>query len=200
MDTLTRLTVAITGMDDAGAGVAHVAGRRVLVPHSLPGDVVEIALTHARRHTARAKILRILTPGRARTPPRCQHLVACGGCTWQHIDYAAQLQFKTERVLRALCKIARVDMPEVRACRASTLPYAYRNRMQFPRMLKIDTCAIAEAPINAQLAGRDEPLVRIAELHGEHDLRAVSAVSADGAAWMIVGQRRYQLSDGTFFR
>jgi hypothetical protein len=54
----------------------------------------------------------------------------CGGCEWQHIDYNAQVDFKTGIVREQLARIGGLVDAEVRSCVASPRDDGYRNRIQ----------------------------------------------------------------------
>lgn len=59
---------------------------------------------------------------------------ACGGCQWQHIEYAAQLEAKTAAVREALRRIGKLgDAAEnvVLPCVASPIAFLYRNKAEF---------------------------------------------------------------------
>jgi 23S rRNA (uracil1939-C5)-methyltransferase len=55
---------------------------------------------------------------------------SCGGCAWQHVDYAAQLDAKREIAAAALRRIGGLALPEGEALpiTPSPLPYRYRTR------------------------------------------------------------------------
>ncbi|HPE85025.1 MAG TPA: hypothetical protein PLO43_02465, partial [Chlamydiales bacterium] len=59
---------------------------------ALPGD--RISATKLGRH--KAKLLEVVQPATNRIQPKCPHVGMCGGCTFQQLDYAAQLTYKQE--------------------------------------------------------------------------------------------------------
>jgi 23S rRNA (uracil1939-C5)-methyltransferase len=71
--------------------------------------------------------------------PRCPYAEPCGGCTWQHLDYPAQLEMKREAVERLLTHAEGLDLagvpvrPTIGADRdeGSGGVYYYRNKMEF---------------------------------------------------------------------
>ena len=76
--------------------------------------------------------------------PRCPYAEVCGGCTWQHLAYPAQLEMKREAVERSLTHAARQtaatldlgDVPVRETIGAeheegSGGVYYYRNKMEF---------------------------------------------------------------------
>ncbi|MCX5738796.1 MAG: TRAM domain-containing protein, partial [Proteobacteria bacterium] len=89
------LEVTIESLAAGGDGVGHDAsGRVVFVPFGAPGDRLRVQLVEEQARFARGEIDAVLAPGEARVAPRCPVFGSCGGCAWQHIDYAAQLEAK----------------------------------------------------------------------------------------------------------
>ena len=66
-----------------------------------------------------------------RTQPRCKYSGVCGGCTWQHVDYAAQLDAKRQSVKEALIHHGGCHNIEVQPVIGADSIYAYRNKMEF---------------------------------------------------------------------
>ena len=86
-------------------------------------------ITEDRKSYARAELLAVLDAAHERVEPRCQHFGACGGCSYQHADDAAQLRLK-QIVLRETLERAKLsDLPEMDALVAE--PWGYRNRIRF---------------------------------------------------------------------
>lgn len=106
-------------------------GRAVFVPFALPGERVRARLLEEKRGFARAALLDVLRPVPERIAPRCPHFTECGGCHYQHMPYAMQLQAKTEIVRDQFQRIAGMLHPPVKAAVPSTLEWNYRNTMQF---------------------------------------------------------------------
>ena len=51
-----------------------------------------------KKNYREAKLLEILEPSPDRIDPKCQHAKVCGGCSWQHVPYQKQLEYKTQQV------------------------------------------------------------------------------------------------------
>jgi predicted DsbA family dithiol-disulfide isomerase/predicted RNA-binding protein with TRAM domain len=93
VDGLVELTV--DRLAAGGDGVARADdGRVVFVPGSAPGDRVRVRIVEQRKRFARAEIVSLVEPGPGRAEPRCSVFGRCGGCTWQHLSYASQLDAK----------------------------------------------------------------------------------------------------------
>ena len=98
---MTEALLTIKSVGVRGDGIAHLAGERVFVPFTAPGDEVRVRLG-ARRGDARDGIvLAILSEG-ARTRPRCAHFGTCGGCALQHLAEEAYAEAKMAWLAAAL--------------------------------------------------------------------------------------------------
>lgn len=82
-----------------GQGLARHEGQVVFVPRGLPGERVRVRVEAVTPGFIRAEPLEVIEPGPGRREAPCVHFAACGGCAYQHQDYAAQLASK-EAVLR----------------------------------------------------------------------------------------------------
>jgi 23S rRNA (uracil1939-C5)-methyltransferase len=114
-----------------GKSVARVEGLVVFVRGAVPGDRVRVKVTSAKKSFAEADVVAILAPSALRVPPRCRYFGTCGGCTWQQVDYAAQLEFKRQHVIDALERIGGFRGVTVRPTLGSERIYGYRNKMEF---------------------------------------------------------------------
>jgi 23S rRNA (uracil1939-C5)-methyltransferase len=114
-----------------GEGVGRLADGRVAFVHrTAPGELVEAQLTEEKPRWARGRLLTVLEPSPERREAPCPYYAECGGCTLEHLDYAAQLRAKARIVADALTRIGglEVELPEVVA---SPVEFRYRNRVSF---------------------------------------------------------------------
>lgn len=111
-----------------GAFLARVEGKAVFVPLALPGEEARVRITESKRGYATAEAEEILRPAPERTAPACPHFGACGGCHYQHANYAAQLAFK-QSILSETLERGGVSVPAEIAV-LSNEPWAYRNRIR----------------------------------------------------------------------
>ncbi len=119
----------VTGLSSGGEGVARMPdGRVVFIDGGVPGDLIEIADLTSRKRMARASIGRIVERSPDRGEPRCSHFGHCGGCRWQHIQYAAQLDAKRTLVRDALERIGGFKIVDEIDVIGSPDPYSYRAR------------------------------------------------------------------------
>lgn len=89
--------------------------RKLEVPRSIVGEEIEV--------DKRGRLLNILTPSKDRIKPRCKHYFECGGCSFQHLDYGAQLKLKQAKI-DALFGLSQ----PIIGCDE---PWHYRNKMEF---------------------------------------------------------------------
>jgi 23S rRNA (uracil1939-C5)-methyltransferase len=155
---------------EPAAPLEHVA-----VVGALPGEIVEVEARWRlprpgrRRKRLKPPMLRVMcvteaAPGRVAAP--CPVFGVCGGCQLQHMDYAAQLAWKTEHMCSLLAEAGFADAP-VRDAIGCNPPWNYRNHMRFSvnregrvgltargtsRVLPLTRCDIAVERINDALA------------------------------------------------
>ena len=111
-----------------GAGLARADGKAVFVPFTLPGEEVEAAIVADKGGFSTAELQSVLEPSPARTQPPCPYFGQCGGCHYQHADYATQVEMK-RAILRETLERARIrEIPAIQAVSAE--PLGYRNRIR----------------------------------------------------------------------
>jgi len=124
-----RLTLEIERLAATGEGVARDAsGRVVFVPFTAPGDRVRARIVEARARFARAELEAVERPSAERADPACAVFGECGGCTWQHVRYEAQVAAKAAILEDALRRIGHLELPGPVEIVPSPVEYAYRIR------------------------------------------------------------------------
>lgn len=126
-----EISVRIDRMSYGGRGVGRVNGFTVFVADAAPGDLLRARLVKVKKSSAEGEPIRIDEPSPDRTVPRCPHFGPCGGCLWQHLDYAAQLRAKQAIVEESLRVLGGVEGVEVRPIIGLDDPWFYRNKMEF---------------------------------------------------------------------
>lgn len=122
------LNLEITALAYGGAGIGRHEGKVCFVPRTAPGDVVIAGISREKKGYCECELVEILTPSPDRTDPVCPLFGSCGGCSWQHLSYRAQVRAK-EDILRQI--LQRVDpSAECLPCCASPLATGYRSRIQ----------------------------------------------------------------------
>jgi len=95
-----NLELTIGEIGAHGDGVAHVGGRPLFVPYTLPGDRVRASRIGPNHALPQSWIARGHTPH----PSRCPHFGACGGCALQHLDDDAYAAWKLRQLETALAR------------------------------------------------------------------------------------------------
>ncbi|HEY4687964.1 MAG TPA: class I SAM-dependent RNA methyltransferase [Anaerolineae bacterium] len=171
------VTLRLDAMAYGGDAIGRVDGKAIFVHGGIAGEVVRAEIVADRGRFAQARVVEVVEASPDRVTAPCPHFGfdanACGGCHWQHIDYAAQVRFKTDIVREQLRRIGRIGAVPVRDTIPNPHPWAYRNHVQFSvtadgrpgfqaarsnRVVPVRECHIVEPPIAGWLksAGRQE--------------------------------------------
>lgn len=121
----------ITDIAFGGKGIVKNDGFVVFVKDAVPGDKVLARITKKKQNYAEARVLKLLEPSTFRVKAPCAYADYCGGCTWQFLDYAKQLEYKRNHVEEALLHIGLLDEVKVLPTLPSSTVFHYRNKMEF---------------------------------------------------------------------
>lgn len=124
-----KVTLRIDGVDKKGRGTGMVGTRRAAVPFAAPGEEIEAKLVARRQGVLKMDLARVITPSPHRITPRCRYAGKCGGCAWQQLDYAYQLELKKGLMNDAL-DAAGLGRP-IDAVEPAPSAFYYRNRMDY---------------------------------------------------------------------
>jgi 23S rRNA (uracil1939-C5)-methyltransferase len=127
-----ELNLSVYALAYGGEGIAKHSGIVVFLPEALPGDTVRARLVQVKQKFARAEIVEVVKPSADRIEPFCPQSGACGGCTWQHLAYPAQLEAKrlfVENTLLHLGRLKQVLVPPTLKAMPQT---GYRHKIQIP--------------------------------------------------------------------
>lgn len=114
-----------------GKCIAKYEGKVVFISGVAPGDVIDAMVTKKKNSYMEATAIKFHQYSSQRVKPICEHFGVCGGCKWQHIGYQTQLEFKTQQVMDALERIAKVPIPEVKPILGSDRTTYYRNKLEY---------------------------------------------------------------------
>lgn len=157
-----------------GDGLSRVAGRVVLTPFVLPGEVVRVEIQRTKSDLFRGKLIEVITPSASRVSPPCPYFFHCGGCHYQHADPVFQVEQKLGILREALRRVGKIDFTaEIRAISGKTL--GYRNRVQLHiedgeigyyehgshSLCPIDHCKIASPALNTAIEKLSKQLPRV---------------------------------------
>jgi len=165
------ISLTIHDLAFGGEGVGRVDEFVVFVPFVIPGETITAEITEVKKNFARAKLLRVITPAPERVAPECKYFTQCGGCQYQHIDYAAQLRFKQKQIADLFERVGKISPERVAPVIGCPQPYHYRNRIMIRSQWNgpakkleigfiradnnwvqdIEECKIAEPALNEQI-------------------------------------------------
>jgi 23S rRNA (uracil1939-C5)-methyltransferase len=131
------LELTIDDLNHSGEGVGRWQGRVVFVPDTVPGDQITVRLVRVKPTYAQGKLHRLQQASPHRVRASCIVADKCGGCQWQQVDYAYQLEVKRNLVQQDLERIGGFSQPPVAPVLAAA-PLAYRNKATYPVQLGQD--------------------------------------------------------------
>ncbi|MFY0699028.1 MAG: 23S rRNA (uracil(1939)-C(5))-methyltransferase RlmD [Balneola sp.] len=126
-----EVTLEIESAAFRGKGVAKVDGLAVFVYGTAPGDVVKARIIKKKKNYREAKLLEVLEPSKDRIEPKCQHANVCGGCSWQHVPYAKQLEYKGQQVADHITRLGGLSDTIIHPAMGSESEFYYRNKMEY---------------------------------------------------------------------
>jgi 23S rRNA (uracil1939-C5)-methyltransferase len=118
----------IEGISHRGEGVARIDGRAVFIPYALPGEEVQVELIKEQKRFSRGQLTDIVSASPDRIKPACPAYYECGGCAYQHINYAGELGLKTKLVRDTLIRLGGLEA-EVMPIIGMKNPWHYRNKV-----------------------------------------------------------------------
>ncbi len=172
LKTGDRISLTIQDIAFGGEGVGRLDQMVVFVPYVITGETVEVEVTEVKKNFARAKLLTVTAPSTEhRVSPACRYFGACGGCQYQHMDYAQQLRVKHKQIADLFERVGRISPELIQPVLPCPEPYGYRNRIMirsqwngpakkleigFIRadnnfVVDIEECKIAEPALNEQI-------------------------------------------------
>ena len=160
-----ELTLRINEIAFGGSGVGKSNGKVVFVPFTIDDELVRARIVETHKSFNFGSVERILEASPYRVIPPCPYYRICGGCDYQHIEYAHELElkrFQVEQALRRIAKLTDVGVPPVVP---SPKIYGFRNRISVHsdgqaigffrkrsrQIVDIARCALASEVVNARL-------------------------------------------------
>src|SRR5882757_2813953 len=122
--------IEITAMTFGPFGLGHLDGKAVMVANAVAGDRLDVSIEAVRRDYSLGKVSAILRPSPDRRDAPCPFLPRCGGCDWQHINYAAQLRFKSEMIARELNHALDATLDPANLIEPAPAEFGYRSRIR----------------------------------------------------------------------
>ena len=124
-------SATFTDITNEGFGVCHSPdGRAVFVPQALKGEEAEIKIVKEYKSYLIGRIERLLSPSADRIEADCAAFKRCGGCTYRHVDYNAELRIKRDGVKALFRRNAGMDIDIDLPLHGN--PNGYRNKLLLP--------------------------------------------------------------------
>jgi 23S rRNA (uracil1939-C5)-methyltransferase len=157
--------VDIESMAFRGYGVGRVEGKVIFVPYSVTGEKARVEIVRAKKDYSVGRIIEVVFPSPWRVDPPCPYFGVCGGCQWQHIDYAVHGRLKKEILDHTLRRIGRLKQIPSVSVGPSPSPFGYRVRVQLKvkarrmgyyqeqshHLVDIDHCPISHPLVNEMI-------------------------------------------------
>ena len=122
----------ITGMTAEGRGVGRCGEIAVFVPYTAIGDTIEAKILKVAKTYAFGKMISLIKPSQDRIEIDCKYFTKCGGCTYRHMTYQAELEVKEQRVRDVLNRIGGFSDLPMKPIVGAKHPDHYRNKAQLP--------------------------------------------------------------------
>jgi tRNA/tmRNA/rRNA uracil-C5-methylase (TrmA/RlmC/RlmD family) len=162
----TDVLLTIERLAFGGAGIARLPdGKVCFVAGVVPGERVKASIRADHAKYIEADLKEIVDASPYRVKPKCPVYGLCGGCHYQHLSYARQLETKTDQVVEILQRLGGVRNPPVEPIAPSPSQFHYRNRIAVHsksghvgffrphsrRIVDVSQCPIATKRVNALL-------------------------------------------------
>ncbi len=103
----------------------------ILLGEAVPGDTVDMVYTKKKKGLKHGFVTEFKSKSSHRVEAKCDHFGTCGGCKWQHLDYAQQAMHKENAVKQAIRRIAKDDESKVNPIKTASKIYNYRNKLEY---------------------------------------------------------------------
>jgi 23S rRNA (uracil1939-C5)-methyltransferase len=161
------LEVVIEKIVPGGYGLAFAENLTIFVSLAAAGDFLRVRIREKKGKVAFAEIVEILKASPERQTPPCPYFGACGGCDFQQMNYAAQLQAKIAIIRDSLERIGKIkydrEIPIISSpddlnyrVRAQWHADARRERLGYFRrhsheIIDVENCPILASPLKEKL-------------------------------------------------
>ncbi|HXE15008.1 MAG TPA: class I SAM-dependent RNA methyltransferase [Bryobacteraceae bacterium] len=170
---LERHRVTVEKLIYGGDALARIDGQAVFIPFALPGEEVEVRTSPGKGKSLRGLNTRVFSASAQRVQPGCEYFGHCGGCQYQHADYAYQLEQKVAILRETLARLGKITIEqEIPVIKSE--PWGYRNRVklhfergkvgyreaELHKLCAIGHCPISSPRLNAVIAALNDAVKR----------------------------------------
>jgi 23S rRNA (uracil1939-C5)-methyltransferase len=223
-----RLRLTLTDMAFQGGAIARHGGQVVFAAYGIPGEEAVVQIERRSKDYLTGRVVEVLSPSPHRVAAPCPYFGTCGGCQWQHIDYAHQAELKGRIVADQLRRIGKFQESPLLPTIPAVETWVYRNHARFSvghhgdlgfttplrhRFVKIDHCLIMHPWIDdvlRRVQGRCGGLHQVAVRYGvktgqaliHPSLEEIDPSIPSGQPWYeeeLLG-KRFRISGASFFQ
>ena len=168
-----------------GAGLAHEpGGKTVLVPFTLPGELIEVQLIEQKKTSDEASLLQVMTASKDRVRPACPHFGECGGCQYQHAEYPTQMKIKSSILQETLERAGLIALPNIESHLGPQWGYRNRMRLRIEELDDIPRVGYNRRGTNEFLAIHECPIAAPILWRAAQSLLQVAAQTPSAARWL----------------
>lgn len=125
-------TILIDSLAFGGGAVGTLEnGKRCFVRGGVPGDKLKINVVSDRKKFAVGEITEILVPSPDRIKPACPYFGQCPGCSYLHIPYSLELEWKQKQFERFLIHGKLADPSVMKSPIGAPARMGWRNKIRF---------------------------------------------------------------------
>ncbi len=211
-----RIEGTVEKLISGGDGLVRKDGAVFFIPGVLSGEKVLFDVAERKKGWARGRLTDILEASPGRVEPFCPLFGRCGGCRWQYMNYAEQLESKAAIVREALVRqggLENAEIPDFWVIPST--PASYRSRIRplilpdgtasfrqlsSDRTVRIPHCPVAVPGVNRFLMKPSESLRAGAEPIVFGDDEDFWAEGIDSEAAAVVEGKTFRFPPGVFFQ
>ncbi len=114
-----------------GYFLAEAENRKLIMEHTLPGDVVDAKVVGRKKSYRQTIPLHFHEHSSLRKEPFCEHFGTCGGCRWQNLQYEQQTHYKEKQVEEAFAELAQTHKLTFDPIISANTHKYYRNKLDY---------------------------------------------------------------------
>ena len=131
------ITVQVVSISFEGFGVAKYRDADltdfiIFINGAIPGDTILCKVVKVLKKNCFAKIEQIITPSKNRILSDCPSFGRCGGCSFRHVPYEVELNYKQEFFETAFRRQNPANTCKIGSVIPSPQINHYRNKAQLP--------------------------------------------------------------------
>lgn len=125
--SLPTAEVTISQLNDEGIGICLHEGKELLVAGALAGEKVLVAIEYSGQRRSIGQLRRVLEKSPLRRQAPCKLANRCQSCALIHMNYSAQLRYKTAKLKQALADFPSLQNLQPQPIWAAEHPLGYRT-------------------------------------------------------------------------